>query len=290
MTTLVIRFSSVGDIVLCGAVTGELAPVTFVTKPEYRSLAQALPGVVEVLCPPVDPLPKRADKIVDLHANWRSYRVRNQVQGPIYKIQRYDLTRRFRVWFKTRTRPPSVIDRYAKAARVDTPIRQWGTSKLGSNDALALIPFCRHQTKEWPTHKYVEIGNRYPGPVVILGGPNEQSKCTSIADKIGPKSTVLTPAGFSKVIDSMGNIRLALGGDTGLTHLCAAYQKPTLTLFGPTTKEDGFWPQAKHTRSHPLPCRPCSRFGGKRCPIGDHRCMTAITIDSVWKQLETMMI
>ena len=43
MTTVVIRFSSVGDIVLCASVTQQLAPVVFITKPRYRQLAAALP-------------------------------------------------------------------------------------------------------------------------------------------------------------------------------------------------------------------------------------------------------
>ena len=48
MSTVVIRYSSLGDIVLTGTVTAALAPVTFITHPRYRPLAEALPGVVAV--------------------------------------------------------------------------------------------------------------------------------------------------------------------------------------------------------------------------------------------------
>ena len=159
MKTMVIRFSSVGDIVLCGGITQALAPVIFITKPAYRSLAEALPGVVEVLCPPFDALPKTADKIVDLHGNWRSRQICLAVKGPVSRIKRYDVKRRFRVWFKQGDPPPSVLSRYAEAAEIPTPSPSWGLPRKGTNDTLAIIPFCRHATKEWPVMKFAEIGH-----------------------------------------------------------------------------------------------------------------------------------
>ena len=286
MTTLVIRFSSVGDIVLCGAVTGALEPVIFVTNPAYRTLAAALPGVVKVICPPQDELPKQVDKIVDLHSNWRSFSVRRKVKGPVYSIDRHDLRRRFRVWLKIGKPPPPVISRYAKAAGVDEVSKEWAMPQTGPNNALAIIPFCRHRTKEWPLLKYAEIGKRYNGPVLILGSPKEKEKMDPLLHAIGSKARPLAFDGFKEIFDAMAEIRIAVGGDTGLAHLCAAYHKPVVTLFGPTTKADGFWHDAANTVSVDLSCRPCSRFGSSNCPMGDHLCMKNITVDEVWRQIE----
>ena len=286
MTSMVIRFSSVGDIVLCGAVTEALAPVIFVTKPEYRTLAAALPGVSQVLCPPQDNLPRQVEKIIDLHSNWRSFQIRKKVRAPVYSVQRHDLKRRLRVWLKVGHPPPSVISRYAKAAGIDRVNPTWGEKKTGSNNALALIPFCRHPTKEWPLAKYADLGKMYDGPVIILGGPQERKRMVPLLDAIGPKATALTATGFDEIIQAMGEIKVAVGGDTGLAHLCFAFQKPVITLMGPTTHDDGFWGHNPNTLSVDLPCRPCSRYGSQSCPIGDHLCMKSISVEEVWQKLE----
>ena len=48
MTSLVIRYSSMGDIVLTAGITKALSPVIFLTLERYAELAAALPGVIEV--------------------------------------------------------------------------------------------------------------------------------------------------------------------------------------------------------------------------------------------------
>ena len=212
MKTMVIRLSSVGDIVLSGGITGALDPVIFVTKPAYRSLAKSLPGVKKVLCPPDDKLPKSVDQIVDLHGNWRSRKICHDVKGPVSRIQRHDLKRRFRVWFKQGLAPPSVIARYAEAAAVSTPTLSWGKSKKGTNDTLALIPFCRHGTKEWPLMKYAEIGRQYEGPVIIFGSEDEKDRMKPLRRAIGSKARLIADKGFDSVIDAMGKINRVVGG------------------------------------------------------------------------------
>ena len=67
MQTLVIRFSSLGDIVLAGSVTGALAPVTFLTHSRYADLAAALPGVTQVIRWGEDAIEGPFSRIVDLH-------------------------------------------------------------------------------------------------------------------------------------------------------------------------------------------------------------------------------
>ncbi len=59
-------------------------------------------------------------------------------------------------------------------------------------------------------------------------------------------------------------------------HLCAAAGMPVVGLFGPTTSRDGFWVHRGEAVELDLSCRPCSRFGGPRCPVGDHACLREI--------------
>ena len=135
------------------------------------------------------------------------------------------------------------------------------------------------------------VGRRWGGPVVILAGPGpEATLARRIADEIGPAAEVIAERGFARVLAVLGRGRAALGCDTGLTHLCDAAGIPTVGVFGPTTSADGFWvhpgPAAEVAD---LPCRPCSRYGSARCPIGDHLCMHALSAAQVWALLQGVL-
>ncbi|MEL6348025.1 MAG: hypothetical protein AAFV53_33265, partial [Myxococcota bacterium] len=67
-----IRFSSLGDIVLTGAVTARLGAVTYLTSPRFKPLAAKLPGVADVIAYGQAPLPARAAKNHDQHASPRT--------------------------------------------------------------------------------------------------------------------------------------------------------------------------------------------------------------------------
>lgn len=287
MNTVVVRFSSLGDIVLSAGITHALAPVTYVTSSAYRSLVETFPGVDSVCVPSEDPLPVKAKKIVDLHGNWRSFWICKQIQGTTHQLKRYDWLRRSRVWFKSKERPPSVLQRYAEAANV-TPSQLPWLSRKSSGPCLLICPTTRHATKQWPFDRFVEIGKLWDGPVVLLGSADDKRVLNDMVDQIGSKATIVAEKGFSKTFDVLNNAAMAVGLDSGLSHLCTAFGIPTLVIMGPTTKHDGFWSHTKSTTSIPLYCRPCSRFGSGHCPIGDHQCMEKLTTKQVWQELQKL--
>ena len=81
MNPVVIRLSSLGDVVLTGAITKQLRAVTFITQPQYTDIARKLIGVQDVLTPQ-DPLPNKASVIIDLQDNWKSKKIRRAIHGP----------------------------------------------------------------------------------------------------------------------------------------------------------------------------------------------------------------
>jgi ADP-heptose:LPS heptosyltransferase len=290
LSTLIVRFSSLGDIVLTGSVTGALgAPagdVHFLTARRYIEIAQALPGVHTVSAVE-DGLPTGPfERIIDLHASMRSRWVCTKISGPVSRIQRFDLRRRARVVFKTAP-APAVVARYAKAAQV-TPTGLPFLKVDGARDGLLICASAAHATKRWPLERYATIAQRWietGRPVLLLGSHAESSQLQNLAEQIAHPVTVIAERGFSQTLAALGRGKHAVGGDTGLMHLCAAAGVPTTVLFGPTTETDGFWSMGGQSISHPLPCSPCSRHGSATCAFGDHHCMTQLTVDMVWKAL-----
>lgn len=279
--TVVVRFGSLGDVVLAGAVTEALAPVVFVTQARWAPVAARLPGVSAVCSWPEAPIPADGD-VVDLHHNLRS--VWLTLGRAARRVRRYDLVRRLRVWRKTAP-APRVIDRYAEAAGVAAPAKDW-FDRAASNGALVLVPGARWATKRWPEAHWVAVGSRWDGPVSVVGGPDDRGRVHAIARGIGPNAVAIAEAGFDRCWDVLAGAAAVVAGDTGLMHVAGAMGVPLVGLFGPTTSDDGFWCHVGEVVEVALPCRPCSRFGGSLCPEGHHRCMTTLSVDAVDAAIE----
>lgn len=292
MSTLVIRLSSLGDVVLAGAVTGPLAPVSLLTRAAWAPVAARLPGVARVLIWEEMPSLAGFDRVVDLHASPRSRLAALRAGAPVSRVRRYDLLRRARVAFKVQARPPTVIARYAEAAGVEPAPAPWiRLERVAKPDTLVLVPGAAHATKRWPAARFVALGARWPGPVTVLGSWSERALALAIVDALGPSATAVCERGFDQSFSALGEAAALVGGDTGLLHLAAACGVPVLGLFGPTTSQDGFWcwDAAGRAVELPLSCRPCSRHGSDRCPIGDHRCLAELSPEAVWAQLEQLL-
>jgi len=77
------------------------------------------------------------------------------------------------------------------------------------------------------------------------------------------------------LIDSISNLSLFITGDSGPMHIAAAFQIPTVAIFGPTRdKETSQWMNARHLIvKKNLDCQPCME---RTCPLGHHHCMNLI--------------
>ncbi len=278
LPTLVVRFSSLGDVVLCGAVTGALAPVVFVTQRTWAPVAERLPGVDAVVAlEPGESLASLAARIpahgrrVDLHGSLRSQALALRLGGVWDVLDPQRLRRHLRVAVKA-SPARSLVRRYAEAARVEPAARPW-IEVQGPRDALLVVPGAAHLTKRWPVERYAQALAEIPGPVLVLGGPGEQRICAQLVDALGPRAESVCEAGFDGVFAALGRGRACLGGDSGLTHLCAAAGLPVVAIFGGTHPRDGYWDDRCRPVQVDLPCRPCARFGRDRCPFGDLRCL-----------------
>ena len=209
MKILVLRFSSIGDIVLTTPVLRQLktqvpnARVHFATKPAYRSLLEANPYVdrTHVLSGSLGELVRelraeRFDFIVDLHNNLRTRLIRLRLPGvPGRAFDKLNVQKWLLVNFKVDKLPPvHIVDRY-RAAAAPLGIRDDGGGldyfiPLGQEvDVAAELPAgfrageyaavaigAQHATKRLPVEKLIElVGKLAPRPIVLLGGPEDES-------------------------------------------------------------------------------------------------------------------
>jgi heptosyltransferase I len=144
-------------------------------------------------------------------------------------------------------------------------------------------PFTTRPQKHWIEDRWADLAaliNRNPGmPVVMLGGKGDAERAKEIRSKAPAdlfdftgKTTLTQGAAIIK------NSSLLIGVDTGLTHMGAAFDCPTVALFGATCPYR--YTAGKKTRViyNPVDCSPC-----RRSPVcrGDFTCMKSITVTRV---------
>jgi len=146
-----------------------------------------------------------------------------------------------------------------------------------------LINGASWETKLWPVESFVALGRWLveQGLEVVLpwGDAAEQGRADEIGAGIGTGATVPPRGSLAELATLLASCRLAVGGDTGPTHIAWAVGTPTVSLYGPNPSARNGPRGATHRRLQAeVDCSPC---WGKQCPTGDFICMTSISVAAV---------
>ena len=316
---LVIRFSSIGDIVLTTPVLRVLhtqlgAEVHVLTKPAFASLLAANPYVARVIPLSADwsgmmrDLRQEAyDHVVDLHHNLRSMRVRLGLMRPSTAFRKLN----FEKWLLVRTginRLPHrhIVDRYldtiAGLNAVDDgqgldffiPVEREVDSeamlgvKPGTFACIAVG--AAHPTKCMTAGQIARLAGLLAMPVVLMGGPGDRDKAAEIL-RLAGTSQVIDACGRFDILQSGSILRQAgpvINHDSGLMHIAAALRKPQVVVWGNTVPAFGmsaYYGKLKtaaiNAEVRGLDCRPCSKLGYTTCPKGHFKCMVEQDLEAI---------
>lgn len=299
---LVIRFSSIGDIVLTTPVVRCIrkahpeAEIHFLTKKSFAFLPAVNPHITKVwvweeVQARLDILKQEQfDWIVDLHKNLRSLSVKNKLNAKVLSFSKENIGKWLLVNAKLDILPQKhLVERYFKGLKkggvkydghgLDFSLPD-GTKlpMLAPPNFVAVVLGAAHATKQIPEEKLLEIIPKINRQVVLLGGKDERSKAQAFAKKCAVP--VINWAGEIDFFQSSLAIKKAdavITSDTGLMHVAAAFQRPTAVLWGNTVPKLGMYPfENPHHQNFEvsnLSCRPCSKIGKKKCPKGHFNCM-----------------
>ena len=311
MKILVLRFSSIGDIVLTSPVLRCLkeqvpgAQVHFATKAEFAPLVAHSPHVdrVHVLNADLRALiaelkKEDFDQVVDLHHNLRTANIKRALGVKATSFPKLNIEKWLLVNFKVDHLPIlHIVDRYLSTiahlgVKNDNgglelfipPNEEVDLASLPPAHRSGYVALCigaAHYTKRLPDHRLIELAGKIVGPIVIIGGREDSSSAQRIGDAIGGR--VFDATGRYSILGSASLIRQAravITHDSGSMHIASAFGKPTISVWGNTVPAFGMGPYIpKHPeRAHigevpDLLCRPCSKIGFGHCPKGHFRCM-----------------
>jgi len=321
---LIIRFSSIGDIVLTSPVVRCLktqsadTEIHFLTKKHHHSLIIDNPYISKIwlfednfseLIPELKA--ENFSFIVDLHKNFRSRFVILKLGKPNASFPKLN----FRKWLLVNTKinilpDVHIVDRYFSALQeleiqndgkgLDYFIPQAeevdlsGILSQHQEDYIAFSIGGKHYTKIFPEDKIISVCKSIHKPIVLLGGVEDMDRAERIIRQCG--NNVINACGKYTINQSASLIRQSgkvITNDTGLMHIAAAFRKPIISVWGNTVPAFGMYPYLPEDSGNNsrilevknLSCRPCSKLGYDRCPKHHFRCMNNQDVDLIIKIL-----
>ncbi len=270
---LIIRFSSIGDIVLTTPVIRCLkqqvpdAEVHFLTRLPFAEVLDGNPYIDKLhilkdkfssLLPAL--VEEKFDAVIDLHHNRRSWIVKSKLGIRTFSFHKLNIEKWLMVNLKIDRLPRRhIVDRYLDV------VHRFGVKNDGHGldffihaDALSIreklplshqenyIAFvigAKHATKRLPIEKISSLCLKLDTPVLLLGGPEDKEKGEAIAAASGDR--VYSFCGKSTLHESAALLKYArqvIAHDTGLMHIAAAFQKEIISIWGNTIPEFGMYP------------------------------------------------
>ncbi|MCF8345886.1 MAG: glycosyltransferase family 9 protein [Bacteroidales bacterium] len=315
---LVIRFSSIGDIVLTSPVVRCLknqvdqSEVHYLTKPGYAEILKANPYIDKIhrlsdnQSETIATLKEEGfDYVIDLQNNLRSMNIKSALKRMYFTVHKLNLKKWILVNFKIDRLPERhLVDRYLDTLKLfdvkndgggldyyiptEAVVQPAAVPEVFHKGYIVLAIGGGHATKKLPPDQLIDLCRQLQQPVILVGGPEDKNTAASLIQAV-PGRDVLNGCGQWSISQSASIIQQAacvITHDTGMMHIAAAFHKKIITIWGNTVPEFGMYAYRPAEGSlnfqvEGLRCRPCSKLGKKRCPKKHFRCMQDHAMDRI---------
>lgn len=315
---LVIRFSSIGDVLLTAPALVSLraaihgpCEIHFLTKSTMRPVVEGFGALVDGIhtidraTSEVTEVLQAAkmDYIVDLHSNVRSRAIKRAIGCVAFTLKKENLAKWMLVRGWQKHPVAHIVERY-----IDTFRGAFGANTPDAWPAIfesAVLPsgFDRsagpweiiavgaaHAGKQMPLKlmQSLILKAQAKGHRTVLIGGNGDAETAGILSK-GFDYSVVNLVGKTSIGESAALIRAAeraYSGDTGMMHLAAAMETPVTSIWGCTRPSLGMSPWRPTDGSVEIlpegrdPMRPCSKLGNRCRFNGESECMHRHTFAS----------
>lgn len=315
---LVIRFGSLGDIILTSAAILNLkiaypfSRISLLTKSKHASIAEKIPGVDEIIATGNSPRigeflnllfeleKKNFDIIVDLQSNARSMLARKLItaaQKVVYNSERPERNRIVRL----KDFPSKITHSIDKYNECLTQLNHYPVAKrpaleispdikpISKMKQVVIAPGASFSNKQWPIKNFSEVALELSAEQeihIIWAVTSDDSDKVNMEEKLGAEYvTKLTDCPIDKLAEIIHQSELCIANDSGIAHLSSAVGTPVIAIFGPTHSALGFAPRGIFDQVIEVDeyCRPCSLHGDKPCFRSERFCFTRINSTQVYE-------
>lgn len=330
MKVLIVRFSSIGDIVLTTPVVRCLksqvnCEIHYLTFRRFSIVLEYNPFIDKIITIESsirEVLPQlRQEKynlVIDLHNNIRTTSLKAQLLRPSVAFRKLNIRKLLLAKLRIDLMPEvHIVDRYMLTLKklgvvyddggLDYFIPPAGYQTAADHlpegfqeGYAAFVIGGRYLTKIFPALKVAAVINTMDLPVVLLGGKEDRSRGDEIIS-LTHNSNVLNGCGLFTLHESaavLDQSQVVVTNDTGLMHIASARRKKIVSIWGNTVPELGMSPCLPSQLSHfstlvqmeSVPCRPCSKLGFAKCPKGHFDCMLKIPPEVVTAAITEYLI
>ena len=265
---LIIRFSSIGDIVLASpvfrCVKKQLADteVHFLTKLSYKIVTATNPYIdkffyyddnLEELI--VKLKAENYDHVIDLHNNIRSNKIKRVLGRETHTIEKLTLNK----FLLTQLNIDVMPDRHITQRSLDTVLPLGVKDDGGGLDYfiapqyelkpddiptghlagyIVIVIGATYFTKRFPVPKIIELCSKINHPVILLGGKEDVLIGQIITDHDPIK--IYNACGkfnISESADIIKKAKLVISNDTGMQYIACALKRPVIALWGGTSPD-----------------------------------------------------
>jgi ADP-heptose:LPS heptosyltransferase len=273
MKFLIIRFSSIGDIVLTTPVVRCLkkqvpgCEIHYLIKPQFKTVMAHNPYVdkLHLLNEDweqmiADLKEEKFDHIIDLHHNLRTLRVKKALKVPSTSFNKLNIEKLIFVKLKWNVMPKlHIVDRYMETVKSfgvrndgagmdyfiprEEEVQQKDIPASHHLGFVAIVIGASYYTKKLPVYKLQELCQKLDHPIILLGAKEEFAEGEEIR-KVDPGKVYNACGKFSlnESADLVRKSKLIIAHDTGLMHIAAALKKPVIAVWGSTTPSFGMVP------------------------------------------------
>jgi heptosyltransferase-2 len=307
---LIIRFSSLGDIILSFPLINALkkeypeSEIHYLTKSAYKAileLNQAISKIILFNDQPLSELKSEIknggyDLVLDIHKNFRSI-LHTLFSGLNVKRYRKDTIKKFLlVKFKInlfneitpvyKKYIKTVGDEFAKKYLHYTSTElEFDRTPQYDFKYIVIAPSSKHFTKTYPKDKFIDFIKTSSFKVILVG--DESNKDKEICEYIENETDAINLCGrlsYAELANVVFNSEYVITNDSAILHFSEMLGKKVKAIFGSTVKEFGFFPQLENSvvfENKNLKCRPCTHIGLPACPLGHFKCMNEIQLEKL---------
>lgn len=322
MKVLVVRISSIGDIVLTSPIVRALklqldAEVHFITKQKFQSVVahneridkiytidKEITEVIAAL------KSERYDYIIDLHKNLRSKRLIYSLGVKSISFDKINIKKWLRVHTRVNLLPKThLVDRYYQGLK-KIGIKDDGegleyfhglterelVELLPRENYISIVLGATYLTKRIPKEKISMLIEESKLPCILLGGKDVEQLGKELENEYPKAINLVGKVSLNESAAVVSQSKFTVTGDTGLMHIAAAYKVPTMVFWGSTAYELGMYPY--YGSKHEIPtvdivnktisCSPCSKIGKEKCPKGHFKCMLELDDEQVIRALKLL--
>ncbi|NPA65258.1 MAG: lipopolysaccharide heptosyltransferase II [Epsilonproteobacteria bacterium] len=176
------------------------------------------------------------------------------------------------------------------------PLKLYVLKKRFSRPTLGINAGATYgSAKRWYPDRFAEVGAYFSDKfdIIIFGGPNEVEMAKDIQEHLKQKgvknfTNLAGKTTIEELCHYIGGCDLFITNDSGPMHVAAAYQVPTVAIFGPTKHtETSQWKNKKSIIvREDIECAPCMK---RECPLKHHECMTKISAEMVIQNAKMLL-